>query len=152
VTVPRPHAAFLARALPRLADDPRVLGVAAAGSYASGELDAFSDLDLVLGVEPDAVQPLASARRDLAASLGPLVAAFTGEHVGEPRVLICLYEGDAGDPPLHVDLKFVSLDDLGPRVDEPVVLWARDERFARALFAGEARWPAPDPQWLEDRF
>ena len=34
-------------------------------------------------------------------------ATFTGEHVGESRVLICLY----GPPLLHVDLKFVSLSD-----------------------------------------
>jgi hypothetical protein len=31
-----------------------------------------------------------------------LLVGFTGEHVGEPRVLICLY----GPPVLHVDLKF----------------------------------------------
>ncbi len=90
MSVPPPHAAFLARAVPRLAGDPRVLGVAAAGSYASGQMDAFSDLDLVVGVEPEAFGALMAARRDLAAALGPLVAAFTGEHVGEPRVLICL--------------------------------------------------------------
>lgn len=146
---PRPHADFLQRAVPLLAEDPRVLGIAAAGSYARGQMDAFSDLDLVIGVEPDGMHSLTGARRDLAAALGPLVAAFTGEHVGEPRLLICLYDGD---PPLHVDLKFVSLEDLGPRVDDPVVLWARDARFARALFQGEARHPAPDPQWIEDRF
>jgi hypothetical protein len=115
-------------------------------------MDDFSDLDLVIGVEPDEVAPVTGARRALAASLGPLVAAFTGEHVGEPRLLICLYAGDAGNPPLHVDLKFVALGDLGPRVDDPVVLWERDARFTRALFAGEARYPMPDPQWIEDRF
>jgi hypothetical protein len=34
-------------------------------------------------------------------------SAFSGEHVGEPRALICLY----GPPLLPVDLKFVSLSD-----------------------------------------
>jgi hypothetical protein len=138
--------------VPLLAADRRLLGVAAAGSYASGEMDAFSDLDLVIGVEPDSVAAIVGARHALATALGPLLAAFTGEHVGEPRLLICLYAGDGGSPPLHVDLKFVALDDLGPRVDEPVVLWERDARFSRALLAGEARYPMPDPQWIEDRF
>ena len=46
-----------------------------------------------------------------AAGLGPLLACFTGEHVGEPRLLIALY----GPPPVHVDLKFVPVLGLGPR-------------------------------------
>ena len=45
------------------------------------------------------------ARVQLAESLHLLLAAFTGEHVGEPRLLICLYRS----PLLHVDLKYVSL-------------------------------------------
>ncbi len=150
--VPRQHAAFLHRAVPRLASDARVIGVAAAGSLAGGQMDEFSDLDLVIGIEPDAVSSMMTARQAVAADLGPLAAAFTGEHVGEPRLLICLYEGEPEPAPLHVDLKFVSLEDLGPRVDEPVVLWARDARFAVALLAGEGRYPPPDPQWIEDRF
>jgi predicted nucleotidyltransferase len=152
VSIPASHCTFLERAVERLRDDPRILGVAAAGSYATGTMDEFSDLDLVVGVEPDGIESLNAARRELAASLGPLVAAFTGEHVGEPRLLICLYAGETGRPPLHVDLKFVALGDLGPRVDEPVVLWERDTRFRPALLQGTARWPTHDSQWIEDRF
>ena len=87
-------------------------------------------------------------RPRIAGSLGPLLAAFTGEHVGEPRVLICLY----GPPLLHVDLKFVSLPDVAERVEDPEVLWEREGRVTEALRGGEARFPAPDRQWIEDRF
>jgi hypothetical protein len=76
------------------------------------------------------------------------LTSFRGEHVGEPRLLICLYE----EPLLHVDLKFVVVDDLAERVEEPAVLWQRDERVALALAAGVAQYPNPHAPWLERRF
>lgn len=150
--IPSAHAAFLARALRFLCADHRFVGVAAAGSFATGTMDEFSDLDLVIAVEPGDVEAVSGERHRIAAELGPLVAAFTGEHVGEPRLLICLYGGDGDGPPLHVDLKFVSLPDVADRVDDLAVLWERDGRVTRALHVGEARFPSPDPQWIEDRF
>jgi len=125
-----------------------LIGLLAGGSFVTGGLDDFSDLDLVLVVDPPAWEAVRAERAAFAAGCGPLLAAFTGEHVGEPRLLICLY----GPPPVHVDLKFVLPDDLATRVEDPVVLWARDDRIARALAAGEARYPVPDIQWIEDRF
>ena len=146
--VPEPHAAFLRRALERLRADPRLVGVAAGGSYLAGTMDEFSDLDLVVAVEPVAFPGVIDDRQRIAASLGPLLSAFTGEHVGEPRVLICLY----GPPLLHVDLKFVALADAAQRVEDPAVLWERDGRLTAALGADAARFPVRDLQWLEDRF
>lgn len=150
--IPEVHASFLKRAIPLLQAEPRIVGVAAAGSFASGRMDEFSDLDLVIAVEPASMAAVAGERHRIAATLGPLVAAFTGEHVGEPRVLICLYgrEGDAA--PLHVDLKFVSLPDIAVRVDDPVVLWERDGRLSNALLGTAACYPMPDLQWIEERF
>jgi hypothetical protein len=55
----------------------------------------------------------ARGRAGFAGALGPLLSAFTGDHVGEPRLLICLY----GPPLLHVDLKFVTPADLAERVE-----------------------------------
>lgn len=147
-TLPRPHAAFLDRALPVLAADPRVVGVAAGGSLVSGAIDEWSDLDFVIAVEPEHYGPVAAARREIAARLGPLLGAFTGEHVGEPRLLICLY----GPPALHVDLKFVKVEDAAVRVEDPHVLWERDGRLSAALAADEARYPTPELSWIEERF
>src|SRR5262245_32208294 len=89
-----------------------------------------------------------AARREVAASFGHLLAAFTGEHVGEPRLLICLYDA----PLLHVDLKCVSIADVAERVEEPAVLWQRDGRLTAALSTGVAEYPTPTPAWIEDRF
>jgi predicted nucleotidyltransferase len=147
-SVPAPHATFLRGALSRLREDVRLVGVAAGGSYLTGTMDEFSDVDLVVAVEPAAYREVMEDRHTIAASLGPLLSAFTGEHVGEPRVLICLY----GPPLLHVDLKFVALADAAQRVEDPAVLWERDGRLTAALGAGVSRFPVRDLQWLEDRF
>src|SRR5688500_10412887 len=108
LSIPTLHRAFLDRAVPLVARDGRVEGIAAAGSYADDALDDFSDVDLVLACDAAQHAGLMRDRAALAATLGPLVAAFTGEHVGEPRLLICLY----GPPALHVDIKVVALGDL----------------------------------------
>ena len=145
--LPAPHAGFLAPALARLRQDARLVGVAAAGSFARAAVDEHSDLDLVVAVEPAAFEAVLLDRQTIASALGTLLAAFTAEHVGEPRLLICLY----GPPLLHVDLKFVALPDAAQRVDENVVLWEREGRLSAVLATARAAYPAPDLQWIEDR-
>ena len=147
-TLPDPHRAFIVRAVKRLSADRRLVGLAAGGSYADDAMDEFSDIDFVVAVNPNDFEAVMADRRRIAGSLGRMLVAFTGEHVGEPRLLICLY----GPPLLHVDLKFVALPDAAKRVDDPVVLWERDGRLTAALRDGAARYPRPDPQWIEDRF
>jgi len=78
---PEPHAAFLRSAVARLSEDPRLVGVAAGGSYLSRTMDEFSDLDLVIAVEPVAYASVRDDRPEIAHRLGPVLAAFTGEHV-----------------------------------------------------------------------
>jgi hypothetical protein len=147
-SVPAPHRQFLQKLVEILSADARIMGIAAGGSYLTNSMDAFSDLDLVIGVEPSEYANVMAERRAIAASLGSLLAAFTGEHVGEPRLLICLYES----PLLHVDLKFVDLGDLATRVEDPAVVWEREGRLSRALQKGSPEFPLPDSQWIEDRF
>ena len=147
-SLPEPHREFLQQAINRLKTDQRMVGVAAGGSFITNSMDEVSDLDLIMAVEPAHQPEVMSERMKIAASLGKLLAAFTGEHVGEPRVLICLYEA----PLLHVDLKFVSLEDVATRVEDPVVLWEREGRLSSALAQGKAEFPIRSPQWIEDRF
>jgi predicted nucleotidyltransferase len=75
-----------------ISKDSRFVGVAAAGSFLTGVMDEFSDLNLVIVVAPDRETEVMRARHTIARSLGSLLTAFTGEHVGEPRLLICLYD------------------------------------------------------------
>jgi hypothetical protein len=139
---------FLDDLLAAVEADPRIVGLLLAGSTATGEMDEFSDVDTMI-VSSDASHPeLLAGAHEFAAHLGPLLAAFTGEHVGEPRLLIALY----GPPLLHVDFKFVALSDLAVRVEDGLVAWERDGLASAALAQSQAVWPMPDPQWLEDRF
>src|SRR5262249_2209152 len=61
------HARFLAAAVPRLAADSRIVGLAAGGSYVTGTVDEFSDLDLVVAVEPEAHDDVMRERQAIAA-------------------------------------------------------------------------------------
>jgi hypothetical protein len=83
-----------------------------------------------------------------AGRFGDMISAFTGEHVGEPRVLICLYD----KPLLHVDIKFLTLDGFASRVENPILLIDRDNQLQKILDQTEAKFPYPDYQWIEDRF
>jgi len=53
-----------------------------------------------------------------AGRFGYLLNAFTGEHVGEPGLLICLYD----EALLHLDIKFVMVEEFGVRVEDPALL------------------------------
>lgn len=147
-TLPREHGGYLRNALDVFKTDARLVGVAVGGSYLTDTMDAFSDLDLIVVTEVDRHGEVMADRIRMAGALGPLLEAFTGEHVGEPRLLICLY----GPPLLHVDLKFVAVTDLASRVEEPVVLWERDRRLTLAMGETKAHYPAPNPPWIEERF
>jgi hypothetical protein len=74
--------------------------------------------------------------------------SFTGEHVGEPWLLICLFDA----PLRHVDLKVVELADLSTRAEDGLVVWERDGVVSAAYAGSDASWPAPGRQWMEDRF
>jgi hypothetical protein len=147
--VPAAQQRFLDHALPVLAQTPGLVGVAVGGSWLEHSLDKYSDLDLVLLLDPEQALRLLPERPLIAASLGNLLACFTGEHVGEPRLLICLYD----TPLLHVDLKFVALPELAQRVEDPHILWQQGTAVSEMLQATTAHSPsAPSLQWVEDRF
>ena len=126
--------------------DPVIIGLAAGGSWIGEELDEFSDLDLVLVTR----EKIGTREKMLAfaQSFGNLLSGFTGEHVGEPRLLVCLYN----DPLLHVDIKFVTPEEFQTRVENPVILFEREGKLSNIISATQPNWPHPDPQWIEDRF
>ncbi|HAG80261.1 MAG TPA: hypothetical protein DCL61_03595 [Cyanobacteria bacterium UBA12227] len=49
--IPELHRSFLEQILAKFKQDNRLLGIAIGGSYISGEMDEYSDLDLVIVVE-----------------------------------------------------------------------------------------------------
>jgi hypothetical protein len=145
--LPQDHARFLDHVLEQIRGDDRFVGLAGGGSLLSNEVDEFSDLDLLPVVDPEHHASVMAQRLDITASWGRQLAAFTGEHVGEPRVVICLYD----DPLLHVDFKFVTPPELETRVEDPLVLWERTTDLTDAIGRAESDHPMPDLRWIEDR-
>ena len=141
------QAEFANRAKTILEPDDNVIGLAVAGSWLTNEIDEFSDLDLIL-VTQQKVSGDKNLMLDYAKRLGDFLSGFTGEHVGEPRVLICLYN----NPLLHVDIKFVTLDEFHSRIETPSLLIDKNGQLENAINNSQAKFPYPDYQWIEDRF
>jgi hypothetical protein len=129
-------------------DDPEILAMFIGGSFASGDADDYSDLDLQLIVEDGAIERLVPKLRPLADQAGPVVAAFFAEHVGLPNMLIVLYEDL-----VHADLQPVQVSDVGTRNAglSTHVIWERDAAVSSALGAKYEADPTRELSWLEDR-
>lgn len=138
---------FAERVISIVRKDSSVAGLAVAGSWLTEELDEFSDLDLILVTEEKVSIDILKMKR-YAASYGDLLSAFTGEHIGEPRLLICLYK----DPFLHVDIKFMTLSELDKGIEQPTILYDTKNRLREAFSNAKIQFPYPDYQWIEDRF
>ncbi|SUI40133.1 Uncharacterised protein [Salmonella enterica subsp. enterica] len=147
-TLPDLHRSFAEQLRIKFQSDSRIHSLLAGGSIIHGGFDKYSDLDFVVVVDPLHYEDIMVQRKVLAGKLGHLLHAFTGEHVGEPRLLICLY----GPELLHVDLKFVTLEMLNQRVEEPVVFFTRDKTaLERQLAKFSAHWPDMTPEWFDSR-
>ncbi|WP_100640680.1 nucleotidyltransferase domain-containing protein [Alteromonas facilis] len=147
-SLPAAHKRLLLRIVESFSMDHRILGIGAGGSFASDAMDQYSDLDLVIAIDPEHYDTVMSMRFELVETINGLVAAVTGEHVGEPRLVIALYEPDL----IHVDFKFVALPDAGKRVDDTKVVWEREQVLSELLTHSDYAYPCPTPQWVEDRF
>jgi hypothetical protein len=138
---------FINRALTVIKQDDSIMGLTVGGSWLTNETDEYSDLDLIL-VTKEKVSNDPAIMFSYASSFGELLSAFTGEHVGEPRLLICLYD----DPLLHVDIKFLTPEEFSNRVENPVILYDTNEQLKNILSKTKAEYPFPNYQWIEDRF
>ncbi len=138
---------FAERAVELLKKDASVIGLTVGGSWLSKELDEYADLDLIL-VTKTKISGEKHLMMQYAQGLGNLLSGFTGDHVGEPRLLVCLYD----NPLLHVDIKFLTLDEFEVRVENPVILLDTNDQLKMVIENTKAVYPYPDYQWMEDRF
>lgn len=138
---------FANRAKMILESDDNVVGLAVGGSWLTDEIDEFSDLDLIM-VTKEKISGDKEIMIEYAKRLGNFLSGFTGDHVGEPRLLVCLY----GDPILHVDIKFLTPGEFHSRVETPVILLDRDGQLGDVIRHSMPQFPHPDYQWIEDRF
>ena len=92
--------------------DPAVVGMAVTGSFATGQADQLSDVDLRLYVRPDDVDAAVARVPELAAACGRVIAIFAAEHLGIPTLTIALYEDL-----VHVDFDVISVDRVAEHND-----------------------------------
>ncbi len=148
-SLPAAHQTVLEHIIATLSQDSRICGLGCSGSYASNTMDQFSDLDIVIAIEPEHYSQVMAERFTILNQFDAMLAAFTGEHVGEPRLIISLF---AGSDLVHVDFKFVSLPDAATRVDDTQVVWQRGTMLSDVFATAKPHYPQPNPQWIEDRF
>ncbi|TFD99904.1 oxalate:formate antiporter [Jeotgalibacillus sp. R-1-5s-1] len=141
------HEEMLNRITGLIKKDDRFIGLLGAGSLLTGEMDEFSDLDLILVYQNRYQEEVMKNRKEIARTFGSLLTSFTGEHVGEPRLLICLYE----DPLIHVDLKFVNFQEVKDGIEKPEIIWERGNEIQTLIAKTNYTFPYPDQQWIEDR-
>jgi Streptomycin adenylyltransferase len=127
--------------------DADVVGMAVAGSFAAGNADEFSDVDLRLYVSEVVVDTVVGRIPDLAAACGQVVALFSGEHVGSQALTIVLF-----DDLVHVDFEVLSTSRVAEHNQgrPAVILWERDGLSTELPGAYETD-VAADLRWLEDR-
>jgi hypothetical protein len=143
------HRAHLEAACRAASERHGIVGMVIGGSFASGQADEYSDLDLQLVLEREEAEGLAGQLRDIADAAGPVVAAFTAEHVGLPNMLIVLYEDL-----IHADFEPVPLTQLGERNAglSSFILWDRDGSISSTLPVGRKHEdPAGELGWFEAR-
>jgi hypothetical protein len=138
---------FVNRAIEIAKAEQSIAGLAAGGSWIGNQIDEFSDVDLVL-ITQELVSDSFDKMYSYAARFGNLLNAFTGEHVGEKRLLICMYD----NPLLHVDIKFVTPEEFKCRVEDPVILCDKAGSVKQLIEGVPSVWPELNYQWIEDRF
>lgn len=127
--------------------DPDVAGMAVTGSFATGEADQLSDVDLRLYVRPDAVDAVVTRVPELAAACGRVVAVFAAEHLGIPALTIVLYHDL-----VHVDFDVISVDRAGEHNDGlPVAMLWEHEAISASLPGTYKSDVAARLRWMEAR-
>lgn len=147
---PETHKQFINRLENIVPQYAEFIGVAIGGSWIDCTIDQYSDLDIILIYDDIHVNNIMLNSKKYAEKFGKTLTCFTGEHVNESRLLVCLYE----DPLLQVDFKFVAISDLAIRVENPDIIWDRDGRISDAIKTSNLSplFFDRDFQWIEDRF
>lgn len=138
---------FIKRVEDLVKKDDRIIAIGLAGSWITNEIDKYSDIDFVLITNND----ITFSKEDMinfANNIGNYVIGFTGEHVGENKLLICLFN----NPVTHIDLKFIQINDFFVRVENPVIIYEKSNIIENIYLETKPFWPKPDFQWIEDRF
>lgn len=110
-------------------------------------MDQFSDHDLIV-MTREKISGDKQKMTSLAKQIGDFLSGFTSEHVGEPRLLIYIFD----NPLLHVDIKFVTLEEFGSGIETPAILLNKDQQLQNVRDRSSYKFQYPNYQSIEDRF
>jgi hypothetical protein len=129
-------------------DDRRLAGMAIGGSFATGQADVYSDIDLKFVIPDDAYGSWLEDRAALVDAGGRAVASFSAEHTGLPEMLIVLY-----DDLIHVDFQPIRESRLAETVEDfpYIILWEREGALSKELPGPPSKKPPADLAWIEAR-
>ena len=145
---PRSARPLLDAVIAAVEPDQRYVGLMVAGSGATGTMDEFSDLDLVLVCRDE--QPRRAAARAARVRGGARTPARLVHRRARRRAAAAHHPVRAAAAARRPQARLRrQLDD---RVEDGGVLWERDGAVQTALAAHRRVWPQPDLQWIEDRF
>ncbi len=111
-------------------------------------MDEFPNIDLAIAVNDESYEKVMKGRLDIVNSFGDLLSAFSGNHVGVPRLIIILYNPFL----VHADFKFVKFSDIAHRVEDFKILCKKDNCITNKIKEEVAIYLTPNIQWIEDRF
>jgi predicted nucleotidyltransferase len=104
------HSKLLESAIARLRDDVRVVGLVAGGSLAHGGTDFYSDVDLYIVVQDEALDEIFAERNVTAGTVGSPLFGFDVEPLpGGSTDHIVIYEG-----PVKFDFMYLKESDFKP--------------------------------------
>ncbi len=139
---------FATRVVNEMKNNTGFLGLALTGSYAYGQDDEFSDLDLILVCTDKHYENALKSMQEFASKLGTLGAAYETKEDDKLDLLSCLYV----EPTLHVDLKFVNLKQFSAFRAKTHVLWEWNGALSAAVNRKREKPKDMTLQFAEERF
>lgn len=105
------HYSVLEKAVSLLITDPRILGIYLSGSFANGQPDQYSDLDINLLVSSADRESVVKDHEKLRSEVAKIATWFPAVHLNNPNQIIVFYEKRY---PIHVDYEYKTPEELKP--------------------------------------
>lgn len=143
-------------ALDLLSRDERVIGLYLSGSFADGQPDKYSDVDINILVEEVQREHIIKDHSRLIQQVGKVATVFPATHMHDPNQIIVFYEEAI---PIHVDYQYRIASELTPKSKNKNVMIVLDRNGRLTSWKQECQKAEPEKpplrerlQYFEDRF
>jgi predicted nucleotidyltransferase len=142
------HEDIARKAVDLLVADSEVIGLYVAGSFAVGQPDKYSDIDLYVVITDGSKGEVLKRAATMVPDVAEIATWFPATHMGDPAQLIVFYETD---PPIHVDFQYKEVRELIPRAKDKdiIILLDRSGDVARYKEASGKVGPPREHEQVE---